>query len=166
MTKFLKFPLGWKLKSFTRPSAMTCSLTTSLYRSINSSWASAGTVSTSAQTPFWPDKVAIHDVFAPTLPISAVNVFDMAAFSQLLIVTTERRWCNVAKKHNRVHASCQQTIRQHSSWSTDWVLHPTWHKIDHFGHIPKPMSWLGMEKQNLTQRKHAFTDQNKMYNTQ
>jgi len=25
----------------------------------------------------------------------------------------------------------------------------------------KPISWLGMEKQNLTQHKHAFTNQNK-----
>jgi len=27
--------------------------------------------------------------------------------------------------------------------------------------FPKPISWLGMEKQNLTQQKDAFTDQNK-----
>jgi len=26
--------------------------------------------------------------------------------------------------------------------------------------IPKPMVWLGMEKQNLTQQKHVFTNQN------
>jgi len=26
--------------------------------------------------------------------------------------------------------------------------------------IPKPISWLGMEKQNLTQQKHAFTKRN------
>jgi len=25
--------------------------------------------------------------------------------------------------------------------------------------FPKPISWLGMEKQNLTQQKHAFTNQ-------
>ena len=27
--------------------------------------------------------------------------------------------------------------------------------------FPKPTSWLGMEKQNLTQQRHAFTNQNK-----
>jgi len=30
----------------------------------------------------------------------------------------------------------------------------------------KPTSWLGMEKQNLTQQKHAFTNQNKCTTTQ
>jgi len=32
--------------------------------------------------------------------------------------------------------------------------------------FPKPIYWLGMEKQNLTQEKHAFTDQNKCTTTQ
>jgi len=32
--------------------------------------------------------------------------------------------------------------------------------------FPKPISWLGMEKQNLTQQKHAFTNQNKCTTTQ
>jgi len=27
--------------------------------------------------------------------------------------------------------------------------------------FPKPISWLGMEKLNLTQQKHTFTNQNK-----
>ena len=30
----------------------------------------------------------------------------------------------------------------------------------------KPISWLGMEEQNLTQQKHAFTNQNKCTTTQ
>jgi len=30
--------------------------------------------------------------------------------------------------------------------------------------FPKPISWLGMEKQNLTQQKHAFTNQKMYYN--
>jgi len=30
----------------------------------------------------------------------------------------------------------------------------------------KPISWLGMEKQNLPQHKHAFTNQNKFNTTQ
>jgi len=32
--------------------------------------------------------------------------------------------------------------------------------------LPKPISWLGMEKLNLTQQKHAFTNQNKCSATQ
>jgi len=32
--------------------------------------------------------------------------------------------------------------------------------------FPKPTSWLAMEKQNLTQQKHTFTDQNKCSTTQ
>jgi len=31
--------------------------------------------------------------------------------------------------------------------------------------FPMPMSWLGMEKQNLTQQKYAFTNQNKCTTT-
>ena len=42
----------------------------------------------------------------------------------------------------------------------DWllvkVLHPTRHKIGHFGDVPQ----LGMEKLNLTQQKQTFTNQN------
>jgi len=30
----------------------------------------------------------------------------------------------------------------------------------------KPISWLGMEKQNLTQQKHTFTNQKKCTTTQ
>jgi len=33
--------------------------------------------------------------------------------------------------------------------------------MGHFGDVPKPISWLGMEKQNLTQQRHAFTNRNK-----
>ena len=32
--------------------------------------------------------------------------------------------------------------------------------------FPKPISWLGMEKQNLTQQKHAFRNQKKCTSTQ
>jgi len=32
--------------------------------------------------------------------------------------------------------------------------------------FPKPVSWLGMEKQNLTQQKHTFTNQNTCVTTQ
>jgi len=32
--------------------------------------------------------------------------------------------------------------------------------------FPKPIFWLGMEKQNLTQQKHTFTNQNKCATTQ
>jgi len=32
--------------------------------------------------------------------------------------------------------------------------------------FPKPISWLGMEKLNLTQQKHTFTNQNKCTTTQ
>jgi len=51
-----------------------------------------------------------------------------------------------------------------TDWLIDWVkvLRPTRHKIGHFGDASKPISWLGMEKQNLTQQKHAFTNQNKI----
>jgi len=32
--------------------------------------------------------------------------------------------------------------------------------------FPKPISWLGMEKQNLTQQKHAFSNRDKCTTTQ
>jgi len=32
--------------------------------------------------------------------------------------------------------------------------------------FPKPISWLGMAKQNLTQQKHTFTSQKKCTTTQ
>jgi len=32
--------------------------------------------------------------------------------------------------------------------------------------FPKPSSWLGMEKQNLTQQKHMFINQKKFTTTQ
>jgi len=35
-----------------------------------------------------------------------------------------------------------------------------------FQSFPKPISWLGMEKLNLTQQKHTFTNQNKCTATQ
>jgi len=43
------------------------------------------------------------------------------------------------------------------------VLCPTQHKTGHFGHVShvKPISWLGMEKVNLTQQKHTSTNENK-----
>jgi len=46
------------------------------------------------------------------------------------------------------------------------VLRPTQHKIGHFADIPKPIFWLGMEKLNLTQQKHTFTNQKKCTTTQ
>jgi len=50
----------------------------------------------------------------------------------------------------------------------DWakVLRPTQHKIGHYGMFPKPISWLSMEKLNLTQQKHEFTNQKKCTTTQ
>jgi len=56
-----------------------------------------------------------------------------------------------------------------SKWLVDWVKvsRPTRHKIGHFGDVPKPISWLGIgKKQNLTQQKHAFINQNKCTTTQ
>jgi len=38
--------------------------------------------------------------------------------------------------------------------------------MDHFRDVPKPISWLGMEKLNLTQQKHTFTNQKKCTTTQ
>jgi len=46
------------------------------------------------------------------------------------------------------------------------VLHPTRHKTGHFGDVPKPISWLGVEKLNLTQQRHIFTNQKKCTTTQ
>ena len=34
------------------------------------------------------------------------------------------------------------------------VLHPTQHNIGHFGDVPKPISWLGMEKLKNTTKAH------------
>ena len=52
-----------------------------------------------------------------------------------------------------------------TDWVIDWVkvLRPTRHKIGHFKHvlqIPQANLLVGMEKLNLTQQKHAFTNQN------
>jgi len=46
------------------------------------------------------------------------------------------------------------------------VLHPTQHNIGHFGDVPKPISWLDMEKLSLTQQKLTFTNQKKRNTTQ
>jgi len=45
-------------------------------------------------------------------------------------------------------------IEQHST------LHPTWHKIGHFLDVP-PSQYAGLVRKtlNLTQQKHAFTNQ-------
>jgi len=45
-------------------------------------------------------------------------------------------------------------LRFHVPLNTKWVISET---------FPKPISWLAMEKQNLTQQKHTFTNQ-EMYN--
>jgi len=46
-------------------------------------------------------------------------------------------------------------------------LHPTQHKKKIISEtFPTPSSWLGMEKQNLTQKKHTFTNQKKCTTTQ
>jgi len=48
------------------------------------------------------------------------------------------------------------------------VLRPTQHKTGHFGDVPqaKPISWLGMEKQNLTQKStHSPIKKEMYYNT-
>ena len=41
------------------------------------------------------------------------------------------------------------------------VLRPTRRKFGHLGDVPKPVSWLGMEKLNLTQQMQTFTNQTK-----
>jgi len=51
-------------------------------------------------------------------------------------------------------------------WLLVKVLCPTQHKIGHFRDVPKPISWLGIEKQNPTQQKHTFTNQKKCTTTQ
>jgi len=35
----------------------------------------------------------------------------------------------------------------------------------HYGDVPQPISWLGMEKQNLTQQKPTFINDNKCTTT-
>jgi len=59
-------------------------------------------------------------------------------------------------------------MAHYSTWTTiDWVvvLRPTQNKLGHFGDVPKPISWLGIEKLNLTQ-KNTFTNQKKCTTTQ
>ena len=51
-------------------------------------------------------------------------------------------------------------------WLLVKVLCPTQHKIGHFRDVPKPISWLGIEKQNPTQQKHIFTNQKKCTTSQ
>jgi len=43
------------------------------------------------------------------------------------------------------------------------VVRPTRHKIGHIGDVPKLISWLGMEKLNLTQQKHTLPIIEEMY---
>jgi len=45
------------------------------------------------------------------------------------------------------------------------VSHPTRQKIGHSEMFHKPVSWLGMERLNLTQQKHAFTNEKKFTTT-
>ena len=45
-------------------------------------------------------------------------------------------------------------------WLLVKILRLTPHKIRHFRDV-QPISWLDMEKQNLTQEKHTFTNQKK-----
>jgi len=61
--------------------------------------------------------------------------------------------------------TCLKPISYHVDWVK--VLCLTWHKTGHFGHIP-PRQSLGLvwKKLNLTQQKHAFTDQKKCTITQ
>jgi len=48
-------------------------------------------------------------------------------------------------------------LRFYLSLDTKWVIPET---------FPKPISWLGMEKQNLTQQKHTLINQKKYTTTQ
>jgi len=56
--------------------------------------------------------------------------------------------------------------RTQAHWLLFKDLCPTQHKIGHLEKFSKPISSLGMEKQKLTQQKHAFTNQNKCTTTQ
>jgi len=46
------------------------------------------------------------------------------------------------------------------------VLRPTRHKIGHFGDVPQANLFACYGKQDLTQQKHAFTNQHKCTTTQ
>jgi len=92
-------------------------------------------------------------------------------------MTFEHFCSTVPGKVLRWQANPFQTIRTRSWWifcripwtiKVDWVkvLCPTQHKIGYFGDIPKPISWLRMEKVNLTELKHTLTNQKKRTTTQ
>jgi len=62
-------------------------------------------------------------------------------------------------------------VLQNRTWLIDWLTElkfytPLDTKYVIAKTFPKPISRPGMEKQNLTQQKHAFTDQNKCTTTQ
>jgi len=84
------------------------------------------------------------------------------------------------RSHQMLHRDMTQPsmfnycgMQHHSNWthwiswvSELWFLRPTRHKQVILETFPKPVSWLAMEKLNLTQQKHAFTNQNKCTTTQ
>jgi len=82
------------------------------------------------------------------------------------------------------HFYCGQEAWNHSNWGGGYPLHnnvvkgltgwltellfyiPLDTKYVISETFPKPISWLGMEKLNLTQQKHTFTSQKKCTTTQ
>ena len=84
------------------------------------------------------------------------------------ICTSLRQLTTPTSHHFRPDAlpDAQPTVSKHRlSISCGFTSHLT-QNSSLWRRFPKPNSWLGMKKQNLTQQKHAFTNQTKCTTTQ
>jgi len=72
-------------------------------------------------------------------------------------------WLNI----DALHTTQQTTSKQWRDWLTELRFYvPLDRKMVTLETIPKPISWLDMKKLNLTQHKHACTNQKKCTTTQ
>jgi len=75
--------------------------------------------------------------------------------------------CHSNPTHNATHTiNLCATSMLFKDWSLIKVLHPTQHKIGHFGDVPQAnlLAWYGKTKNNT--EKHTFTNQKKCTTTQ
>jgi len=103
---------------------------------------------------------------ACNLHVSRTDAPDLSRHSQVLGLVLPRHGQQHCFSQWHSHNYIQLTIvyhHLHSNWLLVKVSHPTRHKIGHFGDVPQAnlLAWYG-KKQNLTQQKHTFTNQNKL----
>jgi len=86
--------------------------------------------------------------------------------STSLKINETRDLANFEYLHGQ-YTNCQLFDWTSHSWLTElWFFVPLDTKYVISETLPKPISWLGVEKLNLTQQKHTFTNQKKCTTTQ